>query len=63
MKTTEEVATDVVVLLTDVSSSGSGAPPCGGTADWSAGGEPPGDVTVLGVVRVRSRVRGRRGER
>jgi hypothetical protein len=28
------------VLLADVSSSGTGAPPCGGAADWSADGEP-----------------------
>jgi hypothetical protein len=34
------------VLLADVYSSGTGAPPSGGVADWSMGGEPPGDVTV-----------------
>jgi hypothetical protein len=36
------------VLLADVSSSGIGGPPCCGSADWSAGGEPSGDVTVWG---------------
>jgi hypothetical protein len=60
MKNAEQFAADVVVLIADVSTSGSGDSPCGGAADWSA--EPLGDVTVWGV-RVRSRVRGRRGER
>ncbi|KAK1679473.1 hypothetical protein QYE76_040321 [Lolium multiflorum] len=50
MNTAEQVPTDVVVLLADVSSSGTGAPPCDGPADWSVGGEPPGDVTVWGSV-------------
>ncbi|KAK1692417.1 hypothetical protein QYE76_009114 [Lolium multiflorum] len=31
MKTAEQVAADVAVLLADVSSSGTGAPPCDGT--------------------------------
>jgi hypothetical protein len=58
MKTAEQVAADVAVLLVDVSSSGTGAPPCGGAVDSSAGGKPPGDVTFWGEgVRVRSRVR------
>ncbi|KAK1678709.1 hypothetical protein QYE76_039557 [Lolium multiflorum] len=48
MNTTEQVEADVEVLLADVSSSGTGAPPCGGPTDWSAGGELPGDVTVWG---------------
>jgi hypothetical protein len=30
MKTVEQVAVDVTVLLADVSSCGTGAPPCGG---------------------------------
>jgi hypothetical protein len=53
-KTAEQVAADVPMMLAEVSSSGSGAPPCGGATDWSAGGEPPGDVIVWGEVRVRS---------
>jgi hypothetical protein len=48
MKTADQVAADIAVLLTDVSSSGTGAPPYGGAVDWSVGGEPPGDVTVWG---------------
>jgi hypothetical protein len=48
MRTAEQIAPDVEVLVADVSSSGSGAPPCVDAADWLAGGEPPGDVTVWG---------------
>jgi hypothetical protein len=48
MKSAEQIEADVTVLLAEVSSSGTSAPPCGGAVDWSAGGEPPGDVTVLG---------------
>jgi hypothetical protein len=61
MKTTEQVAVDVAVLLIIVSFSDTGAPPCGGAADLSVGGEPPSDVIVWGAVRVRSRLRRRRG--
>jgi hypothetical protein len=48
MKIAEQVQADVAVLLADSSSSGTGAPPCGGAVDWSSGGEPSGDVTVWG---------------
>jgi hypothetical protein len=48
MKTAEKIAADVEGLLTEVSSSGTGAPPCSGPADWSTGEEPPGDVTIWG---------------
>jgi hypothetical protein len=44
MKIVEKVEADVAVLLGDVSSSGTGAPSCGGAAGW----EPPGEVTVWG---------------
>ena len=62
MKTAEQIAADVALLLADVSSSGTGAPPCGGAADWSAGGEPPSDVTVWGGESEVASER-RRGER
>jgi hypothetical protein len=48
MKTAEQVEADVAVLIADVSSSSTGAPPYDGVADWSTGGEPPGDVIVWG---------------
>jgi hypothetical protein len=48
MKNAEQVEADVAVLLADVSTSGTGAPPCDGVANCSVEGESPGDVKVWG---------------